>query len=45
MTSFQLSTFNFQLIKVAIVDDHKMVAEGFERLINESGIAGVIGKA
>ena len=45
MNNFQLSTFNFQRIKVAIVDDHTAVAEGFERLINESGIAGVIGKA
>ena len=44
-SNFQFSTFNFQLIKVAIVDDHKVVAEGFERLINESGIAQVIGKA
>jgi len=43
--NFQLSTFNFQRIRVAIVDDHKMVAEGFEHLINESGVAGVIGKA
>ena len=43
--NFQLSTFNFQLIRVAIVDDHKSVAEGFERLINDSGIAGVTGKA
>ena len=45
MDIFQLSTFNFQLIRVAIVDDHTAVAEGFERLINESGVAGVIGKA
>lgn len=43
--NFQLSTFNFRLIRVAIVDDHKVVAEGFERLINESGVAGVTGKA
>ena len=43
--NFQLSTFNFQLIRVAIVDDHTAVAEGFENLINESGFAGVIGKA
>ena len=43
--NFQLSTFNFQLIRVAIVDDHTVVAEGIERLINESGIAGVVGKA
>ena len=41
----QLSTLNSQLIKVAIVDDHKAVAEGFERLINESNTAQVIGKA
>ena len=45
MNNFQLSSFNFQLIRVVIVDDHKAVAEGFERLINESGIAGVTGKA
>ncbi|MDR1454077.1 MAG: response regulator transcription factor [Tannerella sp.] len=44
MDNFQLSTFNFQL-KVAIVDDHKVVAEGFEHLINESGMAQVTGKA
>jgi DNA-binding NarL/FixJ family response regulator len=43
--NFQLSTFNFQLIRVMIVDDHTAVAEGFERLINESGVAGVTGKA
>ena len=43
--NYQLSDFNFQLIRVAIVDDHTMVAEGFERIINASGIAGVIGKA
>jgi len=41
----QLSTLNSQLIKVLIVDDHKVVAEGFERLINESGVAQVVGKA
>jgi len=43
--NFQISTFNFQLIRVAIVDDHTAVAEGFEYLINKSGVAGVIGKA
>jgi len=43
--NYQLSTFNFQLIRVAIVDDHTAVAEGFEYLINESKVAGVIGKA
>ena len=41
----QLSTFNSQLIKVQIVDDHKMFVEGIERIINESGIAEVVGKA
>ena len=45
MRDFQLSAFNFQRIRVAIVDDHAVVAEGFERLINESGVAGVTGKA
>jgi len=34
-----------QLIKVAIVEDHKVVAEGFEYLVNDSGIAQVTGKA
>jgi len=33
------------MVHVAIVDDHKVVAEGFEHLINESGLAQVIGKA
>jgi DNA-binding NarL/FixJ family response regulator len=42
---FELSTLNNQLIRVAIVDDHKVVAEGFERLVNESENAQVIGKA
>ncbi|MDR0295057.1 MAG: response regulator transcription factor [Prevotellaceae bacterium] len=32
------------MIRVVIVDDHKVVADGFEHLINESGIAQVIGK-
>ena len=40
-----METTNSQLIKVAIVDDHKVVAEGFERLISESGVAQVTGKA
>ena len=44
-SNFQLSTFNFQLIRVAIVEDHKVVAEGFERLINDSDNIRVIGKA
>ncbi len=33
------------MIRVAIVDDHRVVAEGFERLINDSGVARVVGKA
>jgi len=33
------------MIKVVIVDDHKVVADGFERLINSSRIAQVTGKA
>ena len=33
------------MIRVAIVDDHKVVAEGFEHLINDSGKAQVTGKA
>jgi DNA-binding NarL/FixJ family response regulator len=33
------------MIRVAIVDDHKSVAEGFERLINETEVAQVTGKA
>ncbi|MDR0750673.1 MAG: response regulator transcription factor [Tannerellaceae bacterium] len=41
----QLSTFNSPLINVAIVDDHKVIADGLERLINESGLACVTGKA
>ena len=41
----QFSTLNSQLIKVAIIDDHKVVADGFEHLINDSGKARVVGKA
>ena len=33
------------MITVAIVDDHKIIADGLEHLINESGIARVSGKA
>ncbi|MCL1938630.1 MAG: response regulator transcription factor [Candidatus Azobacteroides sp.] len=33
------------MINVAVVDDHKIITDGLERLINESGIACVIGKA
>lgn len=32
-------------ISVAIADDHRIIADGLERLINESNIARVIGKA
>jgi DNA-binding NarL/FixJ family response regulator len=41
----QFSIFNSQLIRVAIVDDHKIVVDGLERLINESETTAVIGKA
>ena len=34
-----------EFIKVAIVDDHKMIVDGLERLINESDIARVVGMA
>jgi DNA-binding NarL/FixJ family response regulator len=40
-----LSTLHSQLIRVAVVDDHKMFVEGIERIIRESGIAEVTGKA
>jgi len=33
------------MIRVIIVEDHKVVADGFERLINDTDIACVIGKA
>jgi DNA-binding NarL/FixJ family response regulator len=33
------------MISVAIVDDHKVITDGLERLINESGTARVTGKA
>jgi DNA-binding NarL/FixJ family response regulator len=36
---------NTTSIRVAIVDDHKIVNEGLEHLINESGIAHVVGKS
>jgi Response regulator containing a CheY-like receiver domain and an HTH DNA-binding domain len=43
--SFELTSFNNPFIRVALVDDHKGVAEGFERFINESENARVVGKA
>ncbi len=39
-----LSTLHSPLIRVVVVDDHKIVAEGIEYLINESDVAHVIGK-
>lgn len=33
------------MIRVQIVDDHPLVVEGLERIVNDSGIALVIGKA
>jgi DNA-binding NarL/FixJ family response regulator len=37
-------TINNTQLKIAIVDDHKVVADGFERLVNESDMAQVVGK-
>ena len=36
---------NSPLIPVAIVDDHKVLLEGLEHIINESDLARVVGKA
>jgi len=41
----QFSILNSQLIKVAIVDDHQIVIDGFEKIITESGIAILTGKS
>ena len=41
----QLSTLNSQLIRVSIVDDHQIVIDGLEKIITESGIALLTGKA
>ena len=41
----QFSINNSQLTKVAIIEDHKVVADGLESLINSSGEATVVGKA
>ena len=41
----QFSIVNSQLIKVAVVDDHKIVTDGLERLINESGEAIIYRKS
>ena len=40
-----LPSTNPQPVRVAIVDDHKIIIDGLERLINESGTATVTGKA
>jgi DNA-binding NarL/FixJ family response regulator len=45
MSSFELTSFNNPFIRIVMVDDQKMVADGFERLINESENARVTGKA
>ena len=39
----QFSILNSQLIRVAVVDDHKIFVEGLSKLINGSGIAQVAG--
>ena len=45
MKNFELTSFNYPFIRVAIVEDHKVVADGFERIINASENARVVGKA
>lgn len=40
----QFSTFNSQFIRVVIVDDHKIIADGLECLINESESVRVTNK-
>ena len=42
---FDLTSFSLSFIRVAIVDDHKSVADGFEHLINRSDNMRVVGKA
>ena len=41
----QISTLHSQFIRVAIVEDHKMIAEGLERLIHDGETILVTGKA
>jgi len=43
--NIQHSTPETSLIKVAVVDDHQIVIDGLEKIITESGIARLIGKA
>ena len=45
MKNFELTAFNHPFIRVVLVDDHRSVAEGYERLINDSENVRVIGKA
>jgi len=41
----QHTTLNTQPIKVAVVEDHQIVIDGLEKIITESDIACIIGKA
>jgi DNA-binding NarL/FixJ family response regulator len=43
--SFEISINNFPFIRVAVVDDHKVVTNGLETVINASDVARVIAKA
>ena len=45
MKIFELPTFSIPFIRVAIVEDHKMIAEGLEHLINDTENIRVVGKA
>ena len=45
MKNFELTPFSTPWVRVAIVDDHQVVADGFERLVNDSENMRVIGKA
>jgi len=45
MKNFELTAYGLPHIRVAIVEDHQVVADGFERLINDSEDMRVIGKA
>ena len=45
MTGRNIPPLTSPLIRVAVVDDHKMFVEGIERIIHGSGIAEVCGKA
>ncbi|MDR0421251.1 MAG: response regulator transcription factor [Prevotellaceae bacterium] len=40
----EITGMNPPLITVVLIDDHKAIAEGIEKLINESNVAKVIGK-